>query len=51
MKILVDDDSKVIRMFVAECVSSSGHQLEYAENGEAAVAHLNENGRNRVESS
>ena len=43
MKILVVDDSKVIRMFVSECVSSLGHEIGYAENGEDAVVYIKEN--------
>ena len=43
MKILVVDDSKVIRMLVAECVVSLGHEINYAENGEDAVAYVKEN--------
>ena len=43
MKVLVVDDSKVIRMFVAECISSLGHQIEYAENGDEALAYIKEN--------
>ncbi|MCQ8103008.1 diguanylate cyclase [Methylomonas sp. SURF-2] len=33
MKILVVDDSKSIRMLVAECLKSLGHEVAYAENG------------------
>ena len=33
MKILVVDDSKTIRMLVAECLKSLGHEVAYAENG------------------
>lgn len=33
MKILVVDDSKTIRMLVAECLKSLGHAVAYAENG------------------
>lgn len=33
MKILVVDDSKAMRMLVAECLKSLGHELAYAENG------------------
>ena len=43
MKILVVDDSKVIRMLVAECISSLGHEVIFAENGEEAVAFINDN--------
>lgn len=38
MKVLVVDDSKVIRMLVAECVTSLGHEIIYAVNGEEAIA-------------
>jgi diguanylate cyclase (GGDEF)-like protein len=43
MKILVVDDSKVIRMYVAECISSLGHEIINAENGEEAVAYIKGN--------
>lgn len=43
MKILVVDDSKVIRMFVSECITSLGHEIIFAENGEKAVAFIKEN--------
>ncbi len=33
MKILVVDDSKSIRMLVAECLKTLGHEVIYAENG------------------
>lgn len=33
MKILVVDDSKTIRMLVAECLKTLGHEVAYAENG------------------
>ncbi|OAI10596.1 diguanylate cyclase response regulator [Methylomonas lenta] len=33
MKILVVDDSKAIRMLVAECLKTLGHEVAYAENG------------------
>ena len=43
MKILVVDDSKVIRMLVAECITSLGHEIKYAENGGEAVEFIKEN--------
>ena len=43
MKILVVDDSKVIRMLVAECITSLGHEIKHAENGEEAIAYIKEN--------
>jgi len=33
MKILIVDDSKSIRMLVAECLKTLGHEVLYAENG------------------
>lgn len=43
MKILVVDDSKVIRMVVAECIISLGHEIEHVENGDEAIAYIKEN--------
>jgi len=43
MKVLVIDDSKVIRMLVAECITSLGHQLINAENGEEGLKYLASN--------
>lgn len=43
MKILVVDDSKSIRMMVAECVKSLGHQVAFAENGEQCLQYVAEN--------
>lgn len=40
MKILVVDDSKTIRMLVAECLKSLGHQVAYAENGADCLQHV-----------
>ncbi|MEY4717591.1 MAG: hypothetical protein RL563_209 [Pseudomonadota bacterium] len=37
MKILVVDDSKVIRQMVSECLKPLGHEVVYAENGQEAV--------------
>ncbi len=42
MKVLVVDDSKVIRMLVAECASSLGHEVLHAENGSEAVDTIKE---------
>lgn len=42
MKVLVVDDSKVIRMLVAECVTSLGHQIIHAESGEIAIQCIKE---------
>lgn len=43
MKVLVVDDSKVIRMLVGECVTSLGHEIVFAENGEAAIEYISNN--------
>jgi diguanylate cyclase (GGDEF)-like protein len=43
MKILVVDDSKAIRMVVAECTSSLGHDVMLAENGDLALTIIKEN--------
>jgi len=43
MKILVVDDSKVIRMLVEECVSSLGHEVIHAENGDEALLYVKQN--------
>jgi len=43
MKVLVVDDSKVIRMLVEECISSLGHEVIHAENGEKALIYVKEN--------
>lgn len=40
MKVLIVDDSKVIRMLVAECASSLGHDVIHAEDGEQAVKYI-----------
>ncbi len=40
MKILVVDDSKVIRQVVAECVKPLGHEVDYAENGEQCLQYV-----------
>ncbi len=38
MKVLIVDDSKVIRMLVAECISSLGHDVIHAKNGDECLA-------------
>jgi len=43
MKILVVDDSKVIRMVVTECIVSMGHEIINAENGDEAIDYISEN--------
>lgn len=43
MKILVVDDSKSIRQMVAECVTTLGHDVAFAENGEQCLQHVAEN--------
>ncbi|MBS3964526.1 MAG: diguanylate cyclase [Methylomonas sp.] len=43
MKILVVDDSKAIRQLVGECVKSLGHEVVFADDGEACVHHVAEN--------
>jgi len=43
MKVLVVDDSKVIRMLVAECITSLGHEIIHAVNGEEAVKYIKNN--------
>lgn len=43
MKVLVVDDSKVIRMVVAECIASLGHKAVHAENGEEALTCIKQN--------
>ena len=40
MKILVVDDSKTIRMLVAECLKTLGHEVAYAENGSDCLQHV-----------
>ena len=37
MKVLVVDDSKVIRMLIEECIAALGHDVIHAENGEEGV--------------
>lgn len=43
MKVLVVDDSRVIRMLVEECVFPMGHEVIHAENGEEALLYVKEN--------
>ncbi len=43
MKVLVVDDSKVIRMLVAECIASLGHEAIHAENGDEALSYIKHN--------
>jgi diguanylate cyclase (GGDEF)-like protein len=43
MKVLVVDDSKVIRMLVAECIASLGHDAVHAENGDEALSYIKQN--------
>jgi len=43
MKVLVVDDSKVIRMLVAECITSLGHEVIHAENGEEGLQYIKQN--------
>lgn len=40
MKILVVDDSKSIRMLIAECVTAMGHEVIDAESGMEALSHI-----------
>ena len=40
MRILVVDDSKTIRQLVAECVTSMGHEVIYAENGQQCIDYV-----------
>ena len=43
MKVLVVDDSKMIRDMVGECVLSMGHEAIYAEDGTKALAYIQRN--------
>jgi len=43
MKVLVVDDSKVIRMLVAECISSLGHEVIHAKDGSECLAYIEGN--------
>ena len=43
MKILVVDDSKSIRMLVAECLKTLGHEVAYAENGADCLQYVADN--------
>ena len=40
MKILVVDDSKTIRMLLAECLKTLGHEVAYAENGAECLQYV-----------
>ena len=40
MKILVVDDSKMIRQLVAECLKEMGHDVAYAENGAESLQYV-----------
>ncbi len=43
MKILIVDDSKAIRLLVAQCVSPFGHEVVHQETGEGAVEYVKDN--------
>jgi len=43
MRVLIVDDSKSIRMLVAECISSLGHETIHMESGNDAVEYVKEN--------
>lgn len=43
MKVLIVDDSKAIRTYIAECIGALGHQPYYAENGIEAVEFVKSN--------
>ncbi len=43
MKVLVVDDSKVIRLLIEECVCAAGHSVIHAEDGEQALELLQKN--------
>jgi diguanylate cyclase (GGDEF)-like protein len=43
MKVLIVDDSKAIRKYIAECIAALGHQPFYAENGIEAVEFVKSN--------
>ncbi|OAI02641.1 diguanylate cyclase response regulator [Methylomonas methanica] len=40
MKILVVDDSEMIRQLVTECLKETGHELAYAENGAESLQYI-----------
>jgi len=40
MKILIVDDSKAIRLLIAECVTAMGHEVIEAETGMEALSHI-----------
>jgi diguanylate cyclase (GGDEF)-like protein len=43
MKVLITDDSKAIRMLIAECACSLGHEVIHAEDGGQAIHYIREN--------
>lgn len=43
MKILIVDDSKAIRLLVAQCVSPFGHEVVHKDTGEGAVEYVQDN--------
>jgi len=43
MKVLIVDDSKVIRMLLVECITSLGHEIIQVDNGEKALDYLSKN--------
>ncbi len=43
MKVLIVDDSKAIRMLVAECIASLGHEVVHMESGSNAVDYVQDN--------
>ncbi len=43
MRVLVVDDSKVIRMLVAECANTLGHEVIHTEGGDEAIEYIKEN--------
>ncbi len=43
MKVLITDDSKAIRMLIAECANSLGHEVIHAEDGGQAINYISEN--------
>jgi CheY-like chemotaxis protein len=48
MRVLIVDDSKSIRMLVAECISSLGHETVHMESGNDAVEYIKENSVNLI---
>jgi len=43
MKVLIVDDSKAIRLLVAECIASLGHEVVHMESGANAVDYVQDN--------